>query len=90
MGRPDVDPLEYEIQESRAIALGDAGRKLEKALAALAARPDSDVLIDQAANATWELFIIRESLGFYGHDLAVEAYAVPNRVLARVGVVRKH
>ncbi|HLL24752.1 MAG TPA: DUF6665 family protein, partial [Kofleriaceae bacterium] len=33
----DLDPLEYELQESRAAALGAAGKKVEKALDALAA-----------------------------------------------------
>lgn len=85
----EIDPLEYELQESRARALGDAGRKLEKALATLAARPHDEMLLDDAANAVWELFIVRESLAFYDHQLIARAYGIPARVMARVGVVRK-
>lgn len=89
MDRHDIDPLEYELQESRAQALGDAGRKLEKALALLAQGPESELLLDAAANAVWELFIVRESLAFYDHQRIEDAYGIPARVMARVGVVRK-
>lgn len=85
----DIDPLEYELQESRAQALGEAGRKLEKALAALSHQPDNDRLLDAAARAVWELFIVRESLAFYDHQAIVNVYGVPSQVLARVGVVRE-
>jgi len=88
------DPLEYELQEARAMALGQAGRKLEKALAALEAAAaatdrERDPLLDAAADAVWELLIVRESLRFYNHQPTLEAYGVPSQVIARVGVVRK-
>lgn len=83
------DPLEYELQEARAMALGQAGRKLEKALAALDAAPARDALLDAAAAAVWELLIVRESLRFFDHAPTLEAYGVPSQVIARVGVVRK-
>lgn len=84
------DPLEYELQEARAMALGQAGRKLEKALAALeAAQGERDALLDAAADAVWELLIVRESLRFFDHQPTLEAYGVPSQVIARVGVVRK-
>lgn len=89
MERRASDPLEYELQEARAIALGDVGRKLENVLTALAAAPDSEPLLDAAANAVWEWMIVRESLAFYDHAIAIGAYDVPSRVMARVGVVRK-
>lgn len=85
------DPLEYELQEARAMSLGQAGRKLEKALAALDAAQGAhdDALVDAAADAVWELLIVRESLRFFNHKPTLEAYGVPPHVIARVGVVRK-
>lgn len=73
------------------MALGQAGRKLEKALAALdaAAEPARDALLDAAAAAVWELLIVRESLRFFDHTPTLEVYGVPSQVIARVGVVRK-
>ncbi len=81
------DPLEYELQEARAMALGHAGKKVEAALAALAAGP-SDELVDAAANAVWELLITRESLRFYDHKQALAFFGVPPAVMARVGVYK--
>lgn len=79
------DPLEYELQEARAYALGQAGKKVEKTLAALAA---GDADVDQAATAVWELMIVRESLRFFDHKIALAYYDIPPAVMARVGVLK--
>lgn len=81
------DPLEYELQEARAMALGHAGRKVELALAALAGGSEEH-LLDAAANAVWELLIVRESLKFYDHAIALAYFQIPPAVMARVGVVK--
>lgn len=87
--RPIPDPLEYELQEARAMALGHAGKKVEKALAALAAGDGPrDELLDAAANAVWELLITRESVRFYRHDHDLQYLAIPPAVMARVGVIK--
>ena len=81
------DPLEYELQEARAMAMGQAGKKVEAALAALGASHDP-ALVDAAANAVWELLIVRESLRFYDHKLALAFFEIPPHVMARVGVIK--
>lgn len=83
-----VDPLEYELQEARAMALGAAGKRVEQALAALA-DGESEARLDAAGDAVWQYLIVRESLAFYDHAIALAAYGVPGKVLARVGVYRK-
>lgn len=83
------DPLEYELQESRAVAMGRAGKKVEVALAALAAgEAPREHLLDAAANAVWELLIVRESLKFYDHKIALAFFEIPPAVMARVGVIK--
>lgn len=84
------DPLEYELQEGRAIALGKAGQKLEAALALLtASEGEREQLLADAADAVWSYMIVRETLGFHDHALALGVYRVPPQVMARVGVVRR-
>lgn len=83
-----IDAIELELEGERATALGEAGRKLEAALAELALGATDD-RVDEAATATWHYIILRESLHMFDHDAALEIYGVPPRVLARVGVVKK-
>lgn len=88
--RPVADPLEYELQESRAMALGAAGKKVEKALAALAAgNGDREALLDAAADAVWALLITRESVRFYRHKADLADLDIPPAVMARVGVYKR-
>ena len=84
----NVNALELELVAERAAALGEAGRKLEAALAELALGETEDRL-DDAATATWHYIILRESLHMFDHKAALEIYGVPGAVLARVGVVKK-
>ena len=63
--------LEYEIAEERASALGRLGRRLEAALAALAACPPTatsertirDSLVEEAGYALWLFIVQREACG---------------------------
>jgi hypothetical protein len=84
--------IEQELHHERAIALGEAGKKVEVALAELAAGvpgvPEAE-LLDAAATAVWHYIIGRESLGMYDHREALAIYGVPARVMARVGIVRR-
>ncbi|MDX2086958.1 MAG: DUF6665 family protein [Kofleriaceae bacterium] len=87
MVRP-VDPMqaiEHELQSERASALGEAGRALEKAVAALA---DTEESLDALATAVWNFLIVRESLKMFDHQAALDLYGVPRRVMARVGIVK--
>lgn len=91
----DQNPLEYELQESRAYALGRAGKRVEvavarvEALTADAAQVQREATLDEAGQAVWSYLTTREAAGFYDHAAALAAYRVPPRVMARVGVIRR-
>ena len=84
--RDALHPIEKELQGERAVALGEAGKRLERALAELGADEDS---LTEAATAVWYYMIVRESLRMYDHKAALAHYNVPNRVMARVGVIKR-
>ncbi len=85
-----IEAIEYELEEGRAFALGQAGRKVDAALAALTAGgKDRERLLDDAADAVWALLIIRESAGFRDPKATFDAYKVPPAVIARIGIVRR-
>jgi hypothetical protein len=86
--RNPLGGIEYEILGERAAALGDAGRRLEAALADLALGETEDRL-DEASTAAWHFIILRESLRMFDHQAAFEIYRVPSRVLARVGAIKR-
>jgi hypothetical protein len=83
-----VAPIEKELQGERASALGEAGRRIDAALAALATKDDEENLTE-AATAVWHYLILRESLRMYDHKQALAIYGVPDYVLARVGVIKR-
>ncbi len=80
-------PIEKELQGERATALGDAGRRVEAALADLALG-ETDDRVDEAATAVWHYMIVRESLRMFDHKAAFAVYGIPKHVLARVGVMK--
>ena len=88
MSQDPLAPIEKELQGERATALGDAGRRLEAALADLAGG-DSEDRLEEAATAAWHYMILRESLHMFDHKAAFKIYGVPDRVLARVGVMKR-
>ncbi len=81
--------LQAELLAEQAAALGRLGRDLEKALAALpeagVEAADENALIKAAADAAWAFFVQREACGLNDHDLPIAHYAIPPKVLARVG-----
>src|SRR5438477_12894908 len=87
--------LEYEIAQERASALGRLGRRLEGALAALAACPRTansdrkirDRLVEQAGYALWLFAVQREACGLDGGAQMMRDYGVPNEVYARMGLL---
>jgi hypothetical protein len=83
--------IEKELEGERASSLGEAGKRLENALAALGESPDpdDDELVHEAATAAWYYMIVRESLRMFDHQQALKIYGVPDRVMAQVGVVRR-
>lgn len=80
--------IEKELEGERASSLGEAGKRLETALAALGDSADEE-LIHDAAHAVWCYLIVRESLRMFDHEQALKMYGVPDRVMAKVGVVRR-
>jgi hypothetical protein len=89
--RSGYAPLEYEIAQERAVALGRLGRRLEAALAALAAcsancdRKIRDSLVEQAGYALWLFVVQREACGLNASAQVMRDYGVPNEVYARMG-----
>jgi hypothetical protein len=85
--------LEYEIAEERASALGRLGRRLEAALAALAACPPTavserevrDNLVREAGYALWLFVVQREACGLNDSAHVMQTYGVPSEVYARMG-----
>ena len=80
--------IEKELEGERASSLGEAGKRLENALLALGDFSD-DELVHEAATAAWYYMIVRESLRMFDHKQALKIYGVPDRVMAKVGVVRR-
>jgi hypothetical protein len=84
--------LEYEIAQERASALGRLGRRLEAALAELAACPPAtsertirDSLVEQAGYALWLFIVQREACGLNDSTHVMQTYGVPKEVYARMG-----
>ena len=87
--------LDYELVQEKASALGRLGRRLEDALAALAACPRTadcnrevrERLVEQAGYALWLFVVQREACGLNDSARMMRAYGVPNEVYARMGPV---
>ena len=85
--------LEYEIAQERASALRRIGRRLEGALAALAACPPTansdrkirNSLVEQAGYALGLFIVQREACGLNAGAQVMQGYGVPKEVYARMG-----
>jgi len=85
--------LEYEFAQERASAFGRLGRRLEAALAALAACPRTanvdrkvrDGLVEQAGYALWLFVVQREACGLNKISQVLRDYGVPHEVYVRMG-----
>ena len=80
--------LRVEIMEEQAQSLGRAGRKVEAALAALAAHPGGEgrgEVLKTAADAVWSFLVQREVMGLRDRAAVVAQYGIPREVLARLG-----
>ncbi len=85
-----MSAIEAELQGERAFSLGEAGKKVERLLLELETSVPvlHDDALHDAATAVWHYLIVRESMGMYDHTEALKHFAVPNKVLAKVGVIR--
>jgi hypothetical protein len=88
-GREGVDiddHIRLAVREESAATLGRAGRRLQEAVAALAAcdrdrhslrpSPARGPLLHDAALALWEYVVQREAMGLTNHDLLDQLYGV--------------
>jgi len=85
-----VSDLRRALAGESAAHLGKLGRSVERALTRLhgvsdAAREDAEYA---CAEAVWLYFVQREACGLMRHDAVIEAYAIPQSVLAKVGARR--
>jgi hypothetical protein len=83
--------VEAEIRGEKAAALGDAARRVERALAALRAGQGGEErgrLLDEASEAVWNFLIQRELMGLRDREAIVAYYDIPREVLNRTGIVR--
>jgi hypothetical protein len=93
--------LDYEIAREKASALGRLGRRLEAALAALAAfdaqadedgigsserRERRDALVAAAGEVLWSFIVQREACGLRDSARALRDYGVPAEVRLRMGI----
>jgi hypothetical protein len=91
--RSGYEALQYEIVQEKASVLGRLGRRLERALADLAACPRTansdreirDSLVEQAGYALWLFVVQREACGLNDSSRIVRAYGVSKEVYARMG-----
>lgn len=90
--------LDYEIVQEQASTLGRLGRRLEAALAALAAfdaeatddtgaRLRRTALVGEAGVALWHFIVQREALGLRDTPRVLRDYRVPDEVRNRMGIV---
>jgi hypothetical protein len=79
--------LRYELLEEQAHALGRMGRKMELALAALAAHDGEgrEAVLKSAADAVWAFLVQREVMGLRDRAAIVAHYRIPREVLNRLG-----
>lgn len=95
-GQATLDAFAYEAASETAAALGRAGKRLENALAALrrhdatpGSNQDRNVLVQEAADCAWALFIQRDFLGLKSDHHLTGTYRIPRDVMVRVGVFKK-
>ena len=92
--------LDYEIAREKASALGRLGRRLEAAIAALAAfdaqageepvssaqRESRNALVAEAGEVLWSFIVQREACGLRDSNRAMRDYGVPTEVRLRMGI----
>ena len=88
--RTGVGALDYELAEEMVIALGNAGRRVEKSIEKLSRQERGEAgrredLLREAADAVYAYFIQRELCGLKRHDDLVRRLSIPRAVLVRLG-----
>jgi hypothetical protein len=78
----------HELLAEQAASLGQAGRKVEAALAALREHPGGEgrtAVVKAAADAVWGFLVQREILGLRDRASVIAHYDIPREVLNRLG-----
>lgn len=96
------NPIEYQFAGEAAASLGQAGRRLRKALDALkkhdaqvasgarrASPADREGIVAAAAEAYWGYVVQKELLGLQDPEYIAREYDVPKEVLATAGPKRR-
>lgn len=79
----------HELLAEQAASLGQAGRKVEAALALLREHPGGEgraAVLKAAADAVWGFLVQREVLGLRDRNAVIAHYSIPREVLNRLGV----
>ncbi|MCF8503830.1 MAG: hypothetical protein K9G59_02865 [Caulobacter sp.] len=79
--------LQTELMAEKAASLGQAGKRVERMLAALreASAEERPAALKAAADAVWSLFVQREICGQRDQKPVIEIYRIPKEVLVRLG-----
>ena len=79
--------LRYELLQEQAASLGQSGRKVEKALAALRDHEGEGraEVLKAAADAVWGFLVQREIMGLRDRAAIVAQYSIPREVMNRIG-----
>jgi hypothetical protein len=90
-GATGLQPIEHEILGEMAYSLGQAGQRVEEAMAILAAEEPAlegearERLLRSVAGTVQAYFVQRELCGMRRHDDIIREMDIPRRVLARLG-----
>ena len=79
--------IRHELMEEQAASLGQSGRKVEAALAALRDHQGEGrgPVLKAAADAVWGFFVQREILGLRDRAAVIAQYDIPREVVNRIG-----
>jgi hypothetical protein len=94
----NVEALNYEILQESAATLARLGRRMERALDALAAFDaadgggeadgERDALVAAAGEAVWYYAVQREVMGLSDSEAVLREFGVPREVRLRMGLPR--
>lgn len=79
--------LRHELLQEQAASLGQSGRKVERALAALREHEGEGraEVLKAAADAVWGFLVQREIMGLRDRAAIVAQYGIPSEVMNRIG-----
>lgn len=91
----NVDALNYELLQEAAATFARLGRRVERALEALAdfdasgGAGNRDALVADAGEALWFYVIQREVMGLHDTEAVLREFRVPREVRMRMSIPRR-